>query len=302
MKRQIDTIIRNTLRKGRDLYLPEVGTLIVRRKSAVRTSSKRMEAPYKEVLFTGENRGESIVDIIVRITSVTHGRAMDIYSQWLQLSQRDGVVSIDGVGVVRDRKFEADESLAGVLNPSRRDFVALRPQTHTLVYVLASLCVLFAVGVGGYMLYANGAFDGVMTTEQVVVAEVEPSVEPIAELIQEQIAEPESIATVEPSPVVDPSQTEPVVADTTADNALQPMLKGASYAVWGVYAERANAERYMKIVNTRFEGVYSKVYIYGERYMVAVCECSSRSECVRYVSALKSGNAAFKDMWVYTNN
>ena len=50
MKRQIDTIILNTLRKGRDLYLPEIGTLVVRRNAAVRNANK-IEAPYREVLF-----------------------------------------------------------------------------------------------------------------------------------------------------------------------------------------------------------------------------------------------------------
>ncbi len=302
MKRQIDTIIRNTLRKGRDIYLPEVGTLIVRRNAAVRTSNNRIEAPYREVLFTGENRGESIVDIIVRITSVTHGRATDIYNQWLQLSRRDGAVTIVGVGVVRDRNFVADESLASVLNPSKREFVALRPKTNTLVYLLALLCVLCAVGIGGYLLYANGAFDVVKGVEQVAVAESETSAEPMVEPIQESVTEPEPIVTAEPSPVVEPSQPEPIAtSNATEQGGLQPMIKGASYAVWGVYTERANAERYMRIVNARFENVRSQVYIYGERYMVAVCESTSRSECVRYVSGLKARDAAFKDMWVYTN-
>jgi hypothetical protein len=57
----------------------------------------------------------------------------------------------------------------------------------------------------------------------------------------------------------------------------------------------------MRHVNSRFEDVRSRIYIYGERYMVAVYEESSRGECARLVTALKKRDVAFKDMWVYTN-
>ena len=80
------------------------------------------------------------------------------------------------------------------------------------------------------------------------------------------------------------------------------MSAGYSYAVWGVYSERANAERYMRVVKSRFSDLESHIYIYGERYMVAVYERPSRSECVRLVARLKSRDVAFKDMWVYTNS
>lgn len=311
MKRQIDTIILNTLRKGRDLYLPEIGTLVVRRNAAVRNANK-IEAPYREVLFTGENRGESIIDIMVRITSVTHSRAMAIYDQWLQKSLRDGVVVIGKVGSICDRKFVADESLDGTLNPSRKKRVALRPHTNTLVYVLAMLCVLIAVGAGGYMLYTGGVFgtigEGKSASEPIVTESVE-AVIPIDEQ-QETGVQTESVAqaeaedvSVELKPAPSEAPTAKAQKTTSATNEYEPlpMSRGASYAVWGVYSERANAERYMRHVNSRFEDVRSRIYIYGERYMVAVYEESSRGECARLVTALKKRDAAFKDMWVYTN-
>ena len=311
MKKQIDTIIFNTLRKGRDLYLPSVGTLVVRRASAERSSKHRVEAPYREVVFTGENRGVSLIDIIVLIASVTQERATDIYGQWLQQSQTDGVVTIGGVGVVRDRQFIADKSFAEKMNPSRK-FVALPSRSHKTLYAFVALCVLVAVGVGGYMLYSNGALQsvrGVANQEQVAEESQSTLIEPTASSEQEPTSAQETVAA--PSVASEQSAVavqEPVVEQTdvspyTTDAYTPlPMSAGYSYAVWGVYSERANAERYMRVVKSRFSDLESHIYIYGERYMVAVYERPSRSECVRLVARLKSRDAAFKDMWVYTNS
>jgi|GEM_PF-2190165 len=316
MKKQIDTIIFNTLRKGRDLYLPSVGTLVVRRASAERSSKHRIEAPYREVVFTGENRGVSLIDIIVLIASVTQERALDIYSQWLQQSQTDGVVTIGGVGVVRDRQFIAEKSFAEKMNPSRK-FVALPSRSHKALYAFVALCVLVAVGVGGYMLYSNGALQSVRSVaNQERVAEESQStlIEPTASSEQEPTTVQETVAALSVAseqsavavqePVVEQAVVEQAVVSphTTDAYAPLPMSAGYSYAVWGVYSERANAERYMRAVRSRFGDLESHIYIYGERYMVAVYERPSRSECVRLVARLKSRDAAFKDMWVYTNS
>lgn len=311
MKKQIDTIIFNTLRKGRDLYLPSVGTLVVRRASAERSSKHRIEAPYREVVFTGENRGVSLIDIIVLIASVTQERATDIYGQWLQQSQTDGVVTIGGVGVVRDRQFIAEKSFAEKMNPSRK-FVALPSRSHKAVYALVALCVLVAVGVGGYMLYSNGVLQsvrGVVNQEQVAEESQSTLTEPTASseqeptTVQETVAAPSVASEQSADAVQEPVVEQAVVSPHTTDAyAPLPMSAGYSYAVWGVYSERANAERYMRAVKSRFSDLESHIYIYGERYMVAVYERPSRSECVRLVARLKSRDAAFKDMWVYTNS
>lgn len=311
MKKQIDTIIFNTLRKGRDLYLPNVGTLVVRRASAERSSKHRVEAPYREVVFTGENRGVSLIDIIVLIASVTQERATDIYSQWLQQSQTDGVVTIGGVGVVRDRQFIAEKSFAEKMNPSRK-FIALPSRSHKTLYAFVALCVLVAVGVGGYMLYSNGALQSVRSVvnqEQVAEESQSTLIEPTASseqeptTVQEAVAAPSVASEQSADAVQEPVVEQAVVSPHTTDAyAPLPMSAGYSYAVWGVYSERANAERYMRAVKNRFSDLESHIYIYGERYMVAVYERPSRSECVRLVARLKSRDAAFKDMWVYTNS
>ena len=303
MKQQIDNLIRNLLGEGQDIYLPQVGTLMVRRRPAMMTSSKVVSAPYREVTFTGEQRGESLLDIIVSMTDVTTERAEAIYEQWLQQVRRDDEVRIDGVGVVRQRQFEPEKSFVTYLNPQPRKSVKLRPRTNYLFYVLASLCILFAIGVAGYTLYSEQLFaermdkpfsfalcgerietsteqpSEVQAVENASVAAHEPAAEPVAEL--EIVSEPVEEPTVEKVQPLD-------------------MKMGYSYAVWGVYSELKNAEYYVGLVSEHYIDLTPAIYNYNNRYMVAVFERKSRGECAELVGRLKELSPSFREMWVYT--
>ena len=80
-----------------------------------------------------------------------------------------------------------------------------------------------------------------------------------------------------------------------------PMQKGSSYAVWGVYAELTNAEKAVEWLSSRIPEIESvAIYDYDGRYMVALCEVASRSECGRNVSAWKAEHKSCKSVWVYT--
>ena len=96
MKQQIDNLIANTLLDERELYLPTVGTLILSRQAATLLSKKMLQPPFYQLRFTTEERGVSIISCISRVASVSLERASDIYDEWLSLSLRDGVVTING--------------------------------------------------------------------------------------------------------------------------------------------------------------------------------------------------------------
>ena len=299
MKQQIDNLIRNLLGEGHDIYLPQVGTLMVRRRPATMPSSKMVMAPYREVTFTGEQRGESLVEIIISMTDVTSERAEAIYEQWLQQVRRDDEVRIDGVGVVRQRQFEAEKSFVAYLNPQPRRSVALRPRTNYLFYLLASLCILFAIGVAGYILYSEQLFaermeKPTLTTEQAQEQPAKPCVAQSSEssaVAQEVVVE--TVATSEPA-------AQPVEETFVEKPQILTMKTGYSYAVWGVYSELKNAEYYVGLVAERYIDLTPAIYTYNNRYMVAVFERKSRGECAELVDRLKELSSAFRDMWVYT--
>ena len=161
----------------------------------------------------------------------------------------------------------------------------------------------FALGIAGYVLHTNGTFDKLFAPKEYASAEeafagVTEQPTQTTEVV-EITAEPTVEPTVEPTaaPVAE-AVTEPTTP-TEGGNIL-PMHKGSSYAVWGVYNELSNAEKAKEWVAERFPDIDVEVYQYDARYMVALCEVQSRTECGRKVSAWKAQHKSFANVWVYT--
>ena len=92
MKQQIDNLIANKLLDGEEVYLPNIGSLILYRHPAKRLSSKKLQRPYHELRLTSEERGVNILVLISKIAGVDEERASDIYTEWLTQSQRNGPI------------------------------------------------------------------------------------------------------------------------------------------------------------------------------------------------------------------
>ena len=150
----------------------------------------------------------------------------------------------------------------------------------------------FALGIAGYVLYTNGTLDNLFAKKQIA-----PASEAF-ESVAEQPAQPVETA-VEVVDVIEPA-TEQVI-EQVVEPAILPMQKGSSYAVWGVYNELKNAEDALSWLATRIPEIEgANIYDYDGRYMVALCEVASRSECGRKVSAWKAEHKSCKSVWVYT--
>ena len=153
----------------------------------------------------------------------------------------------------------------------------------------------FALGIAGYVVYTNGTLDKLLAKQ---------SITPVSEAFESsQSTVAEVVEPIQPTEPTTTTVEESVVEEgaTPAEPSVLPMQKGKSYAVWGVYNELKNAEQAVTWLATRIpeiEGV--KIYEYDGRYMVAVCEVASRSECGRKVSAWKAEHKSFKSVWVYT--
>ena len=64
---QVNRLAGNLLAAGGELYLPGVGSLCVRFHGAKRLSARLVEPPSREVVFTSQQRGVSLVDEIARV-------------------------------------------------------------------------------------------------------------------------------------------------------------------------------------------------------------------------------------------
>ena len=288
MKQQIDNLIANTLLDEGEVYLPEVGTLILYRHSAKLISKKELQRPYRELRLTKEQRGESILHYISKFANLSKERASDIYTEWLAQSLRNEVLTINGLCNIENKSITTDKTFEDMANPNGRGTVKVNPRTNYFIYIIAGLCMGFALGIAGYVLYTNGTIDNLLAKQS--IAPASEAFENVAEVVA-QPAE-QSVAIVE-------QPTEEI--STSAEPTILPMQKGSSYAVWGVYNELQNAENAVNWLSTRIpeiDGV--NIYDYDGRYMVALCESASRSECGRKVSAWKVEHISCKNVWVYT--
>ena len=305
MKHEIDHLIANALLDEGSIYLPNVGTLILVRHAAKRLSSRRLQPPYRELRFTGEQRGVSLVEYIAQKSGVTAERAGDIYNEYVAQSMRDGVFTIEELCTISNKRVEVLQQFEDMANPNGRSVVKINPRTNYIIYAVATLCALFALGVAGYVLYLNDVFNfggrvataeeafatavvEEQTTSEQVVEQTEPKVEAV------EVAEP----TAEPTEVV----AEPVVeaVETAVAPNILPMQRGKSYAVWGVYNELKNAEDAIGWLGEKFPSLEPKIYDYDGKYMVALYELSPRSVVGNKVKQLKAQNNSFKSVWVYT--
>lgn len=300
MKQQIDLLIANTLLDEGEVYLPEVGTLILYRHAAELLSKRELQRPYRELRLTKEQRGESLLSCISKIASVSEERASDIYAEWLAQSLRNNVLTIGGVCVIEREKITAtDKTFEDMANPNGRGSVKVNPRTNYFIYIIAGLCMGFALGIAGYVLHANGTFDKLFAKS--TIAPASEAFESVAEATTEVVEPVVEIAEqpIEPSVAVAEQPVEEV-AIAAEQPAILPMQKGSSYAVWGVYNELPNAEDAKAWLGEKFPEIEANIYQYDARYMVALCELPSRSECGRKVSAWKAQSKSFKNVWVYT--
>lgn len=294
MKLQVDHLIANLLLDEGEIYLPEVGTLILYRHSAKLLSSKELQRPYRELRLTKERRCESITAHISRIANVTTERGEDIYAEWLAQSKHNDTLTISDLCSIEGGKIATDKTFEDMANPKGRGTIKVSPRTNYFIYIVAGLCIGFALGIAGYILYINGTLDNLLTKQRIAPASeafesvTEPATAPASE----------EVVVAEPQPATE--VTTEAVAEVVAEFSILPMQKGSSYAVWGVYNELKNAEDAMAWLAERFPEIEAAIYQYDARYMVALCEVSSRSECGRKVSAWKAEHKSCKSVWVYT--
>ena len=306
MKHEIDKLVANLLLDERELYLPKVGTLMLVRRATQLLSPKSLQAPYFELLITGEERGVSLVKHIACEAGVTEERAEDIYNEYVAQSLRDGVFSIDNLCTIEGNRVQTHQQFEDMANPKGRGKVKVNPRTNYFIYFVATLCMAFALGVAGYVLYSNGMLDfrgRVAPAEEAFnkvasasdVSEVEQPTAVVEEVVTEVAVEEPAEVVAEPV-----AQSAETVEPTQSIPAIMPLQRGTSYAVWGVYTQLKNAEEAIAWLAAKHSDIEAHIYDYDERYMVALCEVSSRSECGRKVSALKAERKGFGSVWVYT--
>ena len=283
MVKEIDKTIFNALASEKNIYLPEVGSLVTVCRKAVRRSGKSIVPPQRSVSFTEKACGEPVTDAISRAAGIDAEKSRALYNEWRREAQKDGVLTVEGVGTLKDGVFTADSGFAALLNPQGTEPEALKPRSSAGVYISAAVCLLIiAICAAGYVWYSGNRSD--IPAEVRAVAATETPV-PTAEAV-EAAETAENVEKAEEA--VAPRQDGPYeIVRTSA---------GRSYVVLGIYSTEENARKAVELAAAKSDAA-CRIYRYADKYMVSIYEDAERAECNRF---MRTASADYPDLWIYT--
>lgn len=344
---QVNRLAGNLLAAGGELYLPGVGSLCVRFRGARRLSARLVEPPSREVVFTSQQRGVSLVDEIARVLrdaapaetprSDTDGtpsastapvsstapvapqreqaqvasQARDIYDRWLSRTQQDGVLTIEGVGVLKFKNFTPDEAFDRRINPQGHAPVRIhRPRRFDGAMWIGIAAIVFVVAFTAYWWLGNrrDAAAGRSASEPVTLVAAAPAAtEASADGVgADSVTDPAAAGTAPAAAGVESAaqnaapvlRTEaPAGTDPTADGEPARLVSGRRYVVLGVFSTPENAARAAQLAREKEGSFRCGVYRFGAKFMVSPFESEDAEACTLFIRAHAE---TFPGMWTYT--
>lgn len=327
---QVNRLAGNLLAAGGELYLPGVGSLCVRFRGARRLSARLVEPPSREVVFTSQQRGVSLVDEIARVLRTSApaegpqaggehvaAQAQDIYDRWLMRTQQNGVLTIEGVGVLKFKHFTPDEAFDRRINPQGHTPVRIHsPRRFDGAMWIGIAAIVFVVAFTAYWWLGNrrDAVAGRSASEPVTLvaaasaatehsAAAEASADGVG---ADSVTDPAAAGTAPAAAGVESAaqnaapvlRTEaPAGTDPTADGEPARLVSGRRYVVLGVYSTPENAARAARLALEKDGSFRCGVYRFGAKFMVSPFESEDAEACTLFIRAHAE---TFPGMWTYT--
>ena len=294
MVSEVNKLIYNILISSGGVLLPEVGTIFIERKPATALSKKRISAPRYELSFSSHRPATSIVDSIQLATNISEKEALDIYERWLDKVRVDGVVTIEGVGVLRNKSFVADRAILAQINPVDNAVIEVITKKNRVALYLALLLSIPTIIAGvKYFIFPND-----YEQENEIVAEIsEREIVPQPEQIVTPIVEEEDIVTEEVElvePVIEQIIQEPeqeVIDDWRENSDIR------HWAVIGSYSTEDNVNRAITNLEKQHPHLKFSSFKLGSMYAVSPFGSTDRETCEEFVSNYRDD---FKQIWIHT--
>ncbi len=274
MAAEVNKLIGNSLLTAGCVYLPEVGSLVVKEHEG----SKRVE-------FSSAEQGRPLVEVIQERAGCSAEQASEIYRRWREEISHDSITPILGVGELRTKSFVTNESFLKQLNPKPTNTttpMAEYYQDQGKSKKSNKGVIIFFVA-----LFLIGAVIGFFAQRCSSKSKAEKArIEAIAqEKAQEQqrIADSLALAEAEANRL---AEAETAAADTS------PRYR----VVYGVYTLRSNVDVAIKRINAKYGNGRAKEYPFGEKTLVSMFESESRSECQKF---LMEYYELYPDTWIY---
>lgn len=344
---QVNRLAGNLLAAGGELYLPGVGSLCVRFRGARRLSARLVEPPSREVVFTSQQRGVSLVDEIARVLrdaapaetpcSDTDGtpvsssapvapqreqaqvasQARDIYDRWLSRTQQDGVLTIEGVGVLKFKNFTPDEAFDRRINPQGHAPVRIhRPRRFDGAMWIGIAAIVFVVAFTAYWWLGNrrDAVAGRSASEPVTLVAAPPAATEHSAAAEasadgvgaDSVTDPAAAGTAPAAAGAEGAAQDaasalraeaPAGTDPTADGEPARLVSGRRYVVLGVFSTPENAARAAQLAREKEGSFRCGVYRFGAKFMVSPFESEDAEACTLFIRAHAE---TFPGMWTYT--
>ncbi|WP_308661672.1 hypothetical protein [uncultured Alistipes sp.] len=350
---QVNRLAGNLLAAGGELYLPGVGSLCVRFHGAKRLSARLVEPPSREVVFTSQQRGVSLVDEIARVLrdaapaetpcSDTDGtpvsssasvvssapvapqreqaqvasQARDIYDRWLSRTQQNGVLTIEGVGVLKFKNFTPDEAFDRRINPQGHAPVRIhRPRRFDGAMWIGIAAIVFVVAFTAYWWLDNRHAVPTVTTgsESVTLVAAAPAATEHSAAAEasadgvgaDSVTDPAAAGTASAASGAEgaaqdaaPALRAEAPADTApaADGEPARLVSGRRYVVLGVFSTPENAARAAQLAREKEGSFRCGVYRFGAKFMVSPFESEDAGACTLFIRAHAE---TFPGMWTYT--
>lgn len=286
MVNEVNKIIYNTLITQRAVTLPSVGTLSLERHAASMSAKDAVAAPKLSILFSSHAVAVSVIDVIANVGGVDVAVAEDIYLRWLERVRSGSTLTIEGVGLLRNKNFEMDGELANLLNGATPTHVTIRRRRRGRVALWVGLVLsIVALGVSIAALLDNGE-------ECVETAVVEPVEEVVNEdIVVDDVAEDIEEVVVSEVAVEDAEEVVPAVDNWTMRDDIR------HWVVAGSYSTMENAERAVAAIEEQYADVHCKIFTLGKMFAVAIYGSNDLEECSKYKQEHRK---KFEQCWIFT--
>ena len=298
MVNEVNKIIYNRLITEREVTLPGVGSLSLVRHAASMSSRDVIAAPRLTIEFSSHAEGCSVVDAIAVIGGTDTATAEDIYSRWLEKVRSGSTLTIEGVGILRNKSFEVDKELLSMLNGTSATHVNVvrRKKGRTMLWVgltlsiialIVSIAAIFNIDISAISDKATNAYKQVETTVENIV--VEPAAEDIT-------SDEPTTDVKEDIHTQDVIAVESVEVATVADNwTMRDDIH--HWVVAGSYSTMCNAESAAEAITTKYQDIDCKIITLGKMYAVAIYGSNDRDDCVQY---MRKYHKNFGEAWIFT--
>ncbi|MBR5464599.1 MAG: hypothetical protein IKU77_02245 [Alistipes sp.] len=289
MVAEVNRLTGDLLAGGERVLLPGIGSLKPITRPARRISKHTIQPPMRAVDFSSEERGLSLVDRIAVAAACSPEESEEVYRRWLGYTQQDGVLTIEGVGVLKQHHFYMDPAFESRLNPAGNAPVKVRRRRRGFdwMYLLGIVAILVAGAIAWY-------------GYRLMQEQPTPQVEPI-----ESTYTPKSdsvvVAAVETTSAVEAQSQQPTTAPVApstvgSTDAVLRMVSGSYYVVFGVFSSEENARRAVATAANGADPLTCKIYYFGSKWMVSPAMSTDAAEMDAF---RRAHSAAYPDLWIY---